>query len=57
METLKIDIKNAISFLKQNDFDQYKELTKNADLALKNKTGKGNDFLGWYDLPVKISKN
>ncbi|OFX85740.1 MAG: glucose-6-phosphate isomerase [Bacteroidetes bacterium GWF2_33_16] len=56
METLKIDIKNAISFLKQNDFDQYKELTKNADLALKNKTGKGNDFLGWYDLPERISK-
>ena len=57
MEMLKIDIKNAISFLKQNEFDQYKELTKNADLALKNRTGKGNDFLGWYDLPEKISKN
>lgn len=57
METLKIDIKNALSFFKKNDFDHYSELTKNADIALKNKTGKGSEFLGWYDLPVKIANN
>ncbi|HAN17075.1 MAG: glucose-6-phosphate isomerase [Bacteroidetes bacterium GWC2_33_15] len=57
METLKIDIKNALSFFKKNDFDHYSELTKNADIALKNKTGKGSEFLGWYDLPVKIANS
>ncbi len=55
MKNLTIDIKNALSFLKTDDFDKYKELTKKADSELINKTGKGNDFLGWYDLPERIS--
>lgn len=57
METLKIDIKNALSFFTTNDFAKYSDLTKKADDSLKNKTGKGNDFLGWYDLPERITKN
>jgi glucose-6-phosphate isomerase len=57
MQNITIDIKNGLSFLKKADFDKYNELTKKADDALKSKTGKGNDFLGWYDLPERITKN
>lgn len=55
MQKITIDIKNALSFLKTDDFEKYNELTKKADHDLQNKTGKGNDFLGWYDLPERLS--
>lgn len=57
METLKVDIKNALSFCNAEEFKKNNELTKHADISLQNKSGKGNDFLGWYDLPERITKS
>src|SRR5262245_31324443 len=31
------------------------EAVQGAHAALHNKTGKGNDFLGWIDLPSKVT--
>lgn len=57
MKHIQVDLKNALSFIDQNDFKKYNELVKYEDDKLINKTGKGNDFLGWLDLPKNISKD
>ncbi|HAF28828.1 MAG TPA: glucose-6-phosphate isomerase [Bacteroidales bacterium] len=56
MKHITIDLKNALSFIDQNNFKNYDKLVKNHDEQLLKKTGKGNDFLGWINLPQTISK-
>ncbi len=55
MTTLKLNIDKALDFVSikeiksfQTDIDKYHK-------ALLNKTGKGNDFLGWINLPSEIN--
>ncbi len=38
------------------DLSSYKERVAEIDKAIKEKTGKGNDFLGWVDQPVDYDK-
>ncbi|MCD4793575.1 MAG: glucose-6-phosphate isomerase [Bacteroidales bacterium] len=54
---MKIITDNAISFINKNTVTQYQEKAKEANKQLHNKTGKGNDFLGWVDLPNQIFEN
>lgn len=55
MENLKIDIEKVYGFVSKETVSAYSaEIGKNLD-ALNNKTGKGNDFLGWVNLPSSIS--
>jgi glucose-6-phosphate isomerase len=50
MAHLKLDIKDALSFLKENPYDlQDKVNTLHNKIIYK--TGAGNDYLGWLDLP------
>lgn len=42
-------------FINQNDLQSLSADVKKAHEGLHNKTGKGNDFLGWVDLPSRIS--
>ena len=56
MKNISIDLKNALSFIDNNDFAQYEKLTSEKGELLNKKTGKGNDFLGWIDLPKAISE-
>ena len=37
-----------------NDLKEVERLIKKAHTKLKDKSGEGNDFLGWYDLPNQI---
>ena len=38
------------------DLKAYEEKVKEIDAQIKNKTGKGNDFLGWVDQPIAYDK-
>lgn len=50
-----INTQHATPFLKQEEIDSQLENAVEQLKKLKNKTGKGNDFLGWMDLPENTS--
>ena len=50
------DYSKATSFITQEEIDLMKKLTQDAKEQLVAKTGAGNDFLGWIDLPVEYDK-
>lgn len=56
MKHLQIDLKNALLFLKSEEYGAYEELTKKENEKITDKTGKGNDFLGWVNLPEEVSE-
>ncbi len=47
---------NALSFVKESEIEMLAEQVKLAHNQLEKKTGPGNDFLGWVDLPIKYDK-
>ena len=55
MTHLKFDYKNALSFVSESQIKAYQEKIDHQYKLLFNKTGKGNDFLGWIDLPENTS--
>ena len=56
MSKLTIDLSNIYDFVTSKQVFAYKEeLMRNQEL-LEEKTGKGNDFLGWLNLPSSTSK-
>jgi glucose-6-phosphate isomerase len=57
MESIKININKIYDFVKKEDVFNYKEEAKRHIESLNNKTGKGNDFLGWLNLPSSISES
>ncbi len=50
------DYSKAASFLSQEEIGYMKKLTLDAKEVLVSKSGAGNDFLGWIDLPVDYDK-
>lgn len=52
---MKINLKNVLDFINQDQINSYKSASEKAYQDLLSKTGKGNDFLGWVDLPDQIS--
>ena len=46
------DYKKAIGFLEEQEITSMKESVKLAHDMLHNKTGAGNDFLGWVNIPT-----
>ena len=50
------DYSKATCFVSENEVDLMKKLTLDAREVLVSKTGAGNDFLGWIDLPVNYDK-
>lgn len=57
MDYINIDIKQLDGFVAREEIDGFKgEILEHID-AIKNKTGKGNDFLGWIDLPDEIDES
>ncbi len=54
MIDLKFDYSNALDVISQKDVIGFQDEMKEHYAALINKTGKGNDFLGWIDLPSEI---
>ena len=50
------DYSKAGSFISEKEIGYMKKLTLDAKETLVSKTGAGNDFLGWIDLPVDYDK-
>ena len=53
---LNLKLNNAISFLEENEYEVFLDKASLAYDQVINKTGKGNDFLGWYDLQTQDRK-
>jgi glucose-6-phosphate isomerase len=56
MENMKLDLSRAMSFVDSSAVEGYKAVTEKNNQALHDKTGKGNDFLGWVNLPSSITE-
>ncbi len=56
MKNIKLDYKSALNFFSEEEIANVKEQVKIAHNALHNKTGAGNDFLGWVNLPEDYDK-
>ncbi len=56
MNNLTFDYSKALPFINQTEFDGMRDFVGAAHNMLHNKTGAGNDFLGWVDLPVNYDK-
>jgi glucose-6-phosphate isomerase len=52
-DKITLDYSYAYPFINDSDIENYKNEAFNALDTLVNKSGKGNDFLGWLDLPKK----
>jgi len=55
MEPLKIDISKVFGFVPKTDIFGLSAKAIESVKALENKTGKGNDFLGWVNLPSTMT--
>ena len=53
---LKLNSKFIDSFVSSEDIKNISEEVYNAQKLLYSRTGEGNDFLGWIDLPVDYDK-
>ena len=51
---LSLDFQYSQKFLNEQDLVRLKDEAKAASASLQAKTGKGNDFLGWMDLPTRM---
>ena len=56
MSKVTFDYSKAVSFIGDNEVESMKKLALDAKEVLVNKSGAGNDFLGWIDLPVDYDK-
>jgi len=55
MITIDLNINRVFDFVLQDKIDNYQEAITQHHKAVINKTGKGNEFLGWVDLPSEIN--
>ena len=57
MAKVTFDYSKAASFINANEMKYMEKLVLDAKETLVSKTGAGNDFLGWIDLPVDYDKD
>lgn len=55
MEQISLNIEGLNGFISKSEIDKFTKQTGAANKALHNKSGKGNDFLGWVELPNQIN--
>jgi glucose-6-phosphate isomerase len=56
MSKVTFDYSKASAFISEEEVSYMKKLATDAKEQLVSKTGAGNDFLGWIDLPVDYDK-
>lgn len=54
-KVIKLDISKTLGFVSQESINNEAASAKKCNEALHNGSGKGNDFLGWLNLPSSIS--
>ncbi len=52
---IKLNIENTRSFFSNEEYNSVLNKVEKAHSTLFNKTGEGNDYLGWIDLPNNIN--
>lgn len=57
MSKVTLDCSKVKSFISDDEMANIKEIAENAKKVLVEKTGVGNDFLGWIDLPIDYDKD
>jgi len=55
MINIDLNIDRVLSFVSKQDVEAFQETIDTHHKNLLNKTGKGDDFLGWVDLPATLS--
>lgn len=55
MENIKLNLDKIYGFVSEETVAGYKEQVTNSIKTLHDKSGKGNDFLGWLNLPSSIT--
>jgi Glucose-6-phosphate isomerase len=53
---LELDISKTAEFINTEELQNFKTTVLSAKETLLNKTGAGNDYLGWIDLPIDYDK-
>ncbi len=53
---LSLDLSKLTPFVSNEEIDNMKPSAQLADHILSNRSGAGNDFLGWVDLPLNYDK-
>ena len=56
MSKVRFDYAKAASFIAEHEVENIKKSVLDAKEVLVSKSGAGNDFLGWIDLPVDYDK-
>ena len=56
MGSVKFDYSKVIGFIKQHEIDCMQSYVDQAHKMIHEKTGLGNDFLGWVNWPVEYDK-
>jgi len=56
MINIQLDISRALGFVNKEQINAFQKSININHQNLLNKTGKGDDFLGWVDLPSSISE-
>jgi glucose-6-phosphate isomerase len=56
MTHIRFDYTKALSFFSEHELTYLRDFVKNAHHSLHEKTGPGNDFLGWIDLPKEYDR-
>jgi len=54
---IRLNIDNALPFVNANTVKEIENNVLSANSSLYNKTGKGNDFLGWVSLPLSVNES
>ena len=57
MSKVTFDYSKAAPFIAEHEVENIKKPVLDAKEVLVSKTGAGNDFLGWIDLPVDYDKD
>ena len=57
MAKVTYDYSRAKGFIRDHEMESMKAITEEAKKVLLSKSGAGNDFLGWIDLPVDYDKD
>lgn len=56
MKKINLDYSKVFKFIDENELQSIKVEVEKAARVLEEKSGKGNDFLGWLDLPINYDK-
>ena len=51
----KLSVKDVLNFVSKEEILSVQSEIQNAEELLKNKSGKGSDYLGWLEIPSNIS--